>query len=69
MYFAIGWPKILDTLSFGNQIIHQISCDRVKILFATLTDDTLGIWYTKVSSWKNYFSIPNNSAIRKMNCI
>lgn len=48
MYFAIGWPKILDTLSFGDQIIRKICCDRVKILFAILTDDTLAIWYTKV---------------------
>lgn len=49
MYFAIGWPKILDTLGFGEQIIRKICCDRVKILTAILTDDTLAIWYTKVS--------------------
>lgn len=53
MYFAIGWPKILDTLCFGDQIIRKICCDRVKILTAILTDDTLAIWYTKVceSDW------------------
>lgn len=48
MYFPIGWPKILDTLSLGDQIIRKICCDRVKILFAILTDDTLAIWFTKV---------------------
>lgn len=53
MYFAIGWPKILDTLSFGDQIIRKICCDRVKILTAILTDDTLAIWYTKVSLPQN----------------
>lgn len=47
MYFAIGWPKHLDTASFGDQPIRQICCDRVKILFAILTDDALAIWYTK----------------------
>lgn len=47
MYFAIGWPKQLDTSSFGDQAIRQICCDRVKILFAVLTDDTLAIWYSK----------------------
>lgn len=47
MYFAIGWPKQLDTSSFGDQAIRQICCDRVKILFAILTDDTLAIWYSK----------------------
>lgn len=47
MYFAIGWPKHLDTASFGAQPLRQIACDRVKILFAILTDDTLAIWYTK----------------------
>lgn len=49
MYFPIGWPKILDTQSLGDQIIRKICCDRVKILFTVLTDDSISIWFTKVS--------------------
>lgn len=49
MYFPIGWPKILDTLSLGDQIIRKICCDRVKILFTVLTDNSISIWFTKVS--------------------
>lgn len=48
MYFPIGWPKILDTLNLKNSVICKISCDRVKILLAIITDDTIAIWYTKV---------------------
>lgn len=53
MYFPIGWPKILDTLSLGDQIIRKICCDRVKILFTVLTDDSISIWFTKVSFSSN----------------
>lgn len=49
MYFPIGWPKSLDLPDFGSFKIRKICCDRVKILFAILTDDTLAIWYTKVN--------------------
>ncbi len=49
MYFPIGWPKILDTTSLGDQIIRKICCDRVKILFTVLSDDSISIWFTKVS--------------------
>lgn len=47
MYFPIGWPKIINT-KLDGQNIRKICCDRVKILFAILTDDILSIWYTKV---------------------
>lgn len=47
MYFSIGWPRVINC-SYKN--IRKISCDRVKILFTILTDDTLAIWYTKVSA-------------------
>lgn len=50
MYFPIGWPKILDTNPNSDEYkICKISCDRIKILFAILTDNSLAIWYTKVS--------------------
>lgn len=54
MYFPIGWPKLVDTAIIGagagpatTTTIRQICCDRVKILLAVLSDDFLGIWYTK----------------------
>lgn len=57
MYFPIGWPKLVDTAIIGagagpatTTTIRQICCDRVKILLAVLSDDFLGIWYTKVQS-------------------
>ncbi|XP_059616429.1 guanine nucleotide exchange factor subunit Rich-like [Phlebotomus argentipes] len=48
MYFPVGWPKILDIAETANgcQLL-KICCDRVKILFAILTEDSLRIWYTK----------------------
>lgn len=45
MYFSIGWPRVINC-NYKN--IRKIVCDRVKILFTILTDDTLAIWYTKV---------------------
>lgn len=49
MYFPIGWPKVIDVFGLGAQEIRKICCDRVKILFAVLTDDSLAIFYTNVS--------------------
>lgn len=49
MYFPVGWPKILDIAETGDSCqLLKICCDRVKILFAILTEDSLRIWYTKV---------------------
>lgn len=43
MYFPLGWPrKLLNT----SETLLQINCDRVKILFAVLSTDTLTIWYS-----------------------
>lgn len=51
MYFAIGWPKILNIPELGdNSIIKQVICNRDKTLFAILTNDTLSIWYCKVDN-------------------
>uniref|UniRef100_A0A1B0DM67 CNH domain-containing protein n=2 Tax=Phlebotomus papatasi TaxID=29031 RepID=A0A1B0DM67_PHLPP len=48
MYFPVGWPKILDIAETGDSCqLLKICCDRVKILFAILTEDSLRIWYTK----------------------
>lgn len=52
MYYPIGWPKIIDVVGLNDATIRQICCDRVKILFAILTDDSLAIYYTNV----NYFT-------------
>ncbi|KOB76301.1 Uncharacterized protein OBRU01_05986 [Operophtera brumata] len=47
MYFPIGWPKVLKPLGADNQIIRQIVSNRDKILFASLTDDSLTVWFCK----------------------
>lgn len=49
MYYPIGWPKIIDVIGLNDATIRQICCDRVKILFAILTDDSLAIYYTNVN--------------------
>lgn len=48
MYFPIGWPKVLKNLGADNQIIKQIVSNRDKILFASLSDDCLAVWFCKV---------------------
>lgn len=48
MYYPIGWPVQVDLI--GLEKIRRICCDRVKILFAILTDDSLAIYYTNVST-------------------
>ncbi|XP_049876567.1 guanine nucleotide exchange factor subunit Rich isoform X2 [Pectinophora gossypiella] len=47
MYFPIGWPKVLKNLGADNQIIKQIVSNRDKILFASLSDDCLTVWFCK----------------------
>uniref|UniRef100_A0A023F237 Protein RIC1 homolog n=1 Tax=Triatoma infestans TaxID=30076 RepID=A0A023F237_TRIIF len=47
MYFPIGWPKVLKIQNRKNCSIRQLICNRDKILFAVLTDDTLLIYYCK----------------------
>lgn len=54
MYYPIGWPKIVDVVGLNDATIRQICCDRVKILFATLTDDSLAIYYTNVNKRNEY---------------
>ncbi|XP_026289117.1 guanine nucleotide exchange factor subunit Rich isoform X1 [Frankliniella occidentalis] len=47
MYFPIGWPRVLSFPQHGQCSIRQVICNRDKILFAILTDDTLSIWFCK----------------------
>ncbi|XP_026321124.1 guanine nucleotide exchange factor subunit Rich isoform X2 [Hyposmocoma kahamanoa] len=47
MYFPIGWPKVLKNVGADNQIIKQIVSNRDKILFASLSDDCLTVWFCK----------------------
>lgn len=50
MYFPVGWPKVLNISNTLNCSIRQLVCNRDKILFAVLTDDSLLIYYCKVLS-------------------
>lgn len=47
MYFPIGWPKVLHLNNPNICSIRQLVCNRDKILFAVLTDDSLLIYYCK----------------------
>ncbi|XP_058125788.1 guanine nucleotide exchange factor subunit Rich [Anopheles ziemanni] len=60
MYFSIGWPRVLNSGPHGN--IQKVVCDRVKILFAVLTDDAIAIWYSKPC-------VPITSKIRSAECL
>lgn len=48
MYFPIGWPKVIKISEEGQGIVREIKCNRDRILFAILTDDSLAIWFCKV---------------------
>ncbi|XP_063540350.1 guanine nucleotide exchange factor subunit Rich [Cydia strobilella] len=48
MYFPIGWPKVLKNPTADHQII-QIVSNRDKILFASLSEDCLMVWFCKPS--------------------
>lgn len=54
MYYPIGWPSQIDLIGLGGQTVRKISCDRVKILFAVLTDKSLAIYYTHVRLITNF---------------
>ncbi|XP_013137307.1 PREDICTED: guanine nucleotide exchange factor subunit Rich [Papilio polytes] len=47
MYFPIGWPKVCKNLEADGQAIKQIVSNRDKILFVSLTDDSIIIWFCK----------------------
>ncbi|XP_067001739.2 guanine nucleotide exchange factor subunit Rich [Anabrus simplex] len=47
MYFPIGWPRELNIPQAYSCDIRQVVCNRDKILFAILTDDSLSIWFCK----------------------
>ena len=46
MYFPLGWPKLINAGADDSTII-GISCDRVKILFAVLYEESICVWYSK----------------------
>lgn len=49
MYFPIGWPKVLKLPELGQTTIKQITSNRDRILFAILTDDSVALWFCKVT--------------------
>lgn len=53
MYFPIGWPKVLKNLGTDIQLVKQIVSNRDKILFASLSDEFLVIWFCKVCFLRN----------------
>lgn len=46
MYFAVGWPKLLQVVHRDSHLVHiSANCDRM--LFVVLTQSTIGIWFCK----------------------
>lgn len=68
MYYPIGWPKIIDVIGLNDATIRQICCDRVKILFAILTDDSLAIYYTNVSVLCHSLSVQMRRCVSARHC-
>lgn len=61
MYFPIGWPKVIKVAELGGGIIiRQVTCNRDRILFAILTDDSLAIWFCKVKKNSNIYKMFEN---------
>lgn len=50
MYFPIGWPKCLKRAKEKSSVIQHVvsSCDRM--FFAVITENSVTLWYSKVSS-------------------
>ncbi|XP_077293997.1 guanine nucleotide exchange factor subunit Rich [Arctopsyche grandis] len=46
MYFPVGWPKVVSVVASSGLPLHLVS-NRDKILFATLTADSLLLWFCK----------------------
>nr|XP_039247994.1 guanine nucleotide exchange factor subunit RIC1-like [Styela clava] len=46
MYFSLGWPRTL-LLTNGKSQLKFVSCNRYRMLFAVLTDDTISIWHCR----------------------
>ncbi|GAB6022149.1 hypothetical protein CHUAL_006288 [Chamberlinius hualienensis] len=49
MYYPWGWPKILKIPQKSPQLIRHVVTNRERVLFACITDDSIGIWYAKPS--------------------
>ncbi|XP_022920815.2 guanine nucleotide exchange factor subunit Rich [Onthophagus taurus] len=47
MYFPIGWPKVFKIPELGTARIKQVTCNRDRVLFAILTDDSVAVWFCK----------------------
>lgn len=48
MYYPVNWPRVIRLPKTGNPVIHNVVCNRDKILIAVLSSDTLTILYNKV---------------------
>lgn len=48
MYFAVGWPKLLQVAYKDSSVVH-ISSSYDRLLFVVLTQSTVSIWFCKVS--------------------
>lgn len=57
MYFPLGWPKVLKTSEVGHEVIKHIKCNRDRILFSIITDDSLAIWFCKVFVTFSLYSV------------
>ena len=53
MYYPINWPKVIRIPALVNPKLSHVVCNRDKILIAVLSNDSLVIFYNKVSgnSW------------------
>lgn len=47
MYFPIGWPKIIKIPDLEHFNLKQVTCNRDRLLFSVITEDSITIWHCK----------------------
>ena len=48
MYFPVGWPKYLE-LQDRKAFPISVFCNRDRSLFGVLTEDSISVWFIRVS--------------------
>lgn len=60
MYFPVGWPKHLE-LQDCKAFPISVFCNRDRSLFGILTEDSVSVWFIRVSFFysktKQYFML------------
>lgn len=56
MYFPVGWPKHLE-LQDCKAFPISVFCNRDRSLFGILTEDSISVWFIRVSFWLKWWAV------------